>query len=322
MVNWGIIGPGHIAHKFAQDLQLSSQANCYAVASHTPHKSQEFAAKYGFTHYYTEYERLFLDEHVDVVYIATPHVFHYENALKALGCNKPVLCEKPIAINYRQLSTMIDCARQQNVFLMEALWSRFLPSYVRLKEILDSQEIGQVQYIEAQFGFVGNHKGKSRLFTRQLGGGALLDIGIYTVFLAQYVLGANHKVTSEAILKDGVDVQTIVELQYDAAKCVLQCSFLNQWENKAVIIGTKGTITLNGPFHMATQLTVECMGCSRTENLPFIGNGYFHEIEAVNTAIQNQHKESLMTHASSLQLMETLDTIRTQIGVQYEGDSL
>ena len=175
---WGILAPGKIAHKFAAGLPFVPGAELYAIGSRNSEKAKEFATQYHAPVSYGSYEALAGDPKVDIIYIATPHAFHMDNTLLCLKNGKAVLCEKPLAMNLRQVQAMVQAARDNNSFLMEALWSRFLPNITKAKEILKSGKIGRATHLVADFGFKADFDPKSRLFDPNLGGGALLDIGI------------------------------------------------------------------------------------------------------------------------------------------------
>mgnify|MGYP000952611482 FL=1 len=180
-INWGIIGLGNIAHKFATDLLTIEDAKIYAVASRNQEKANEFASKYNATKAYSSYEALAKDPHIDAVYIATPHTLHKENTILCLDHGIAVLCEKPFAMDSDELNEMIAKAKDKNVLLMEALWTYFLPHYRYVLKALEDRIYGDVIKLEADFGFYRAFDNSSRLFNKSLGGGSLLDIGIYPI---------------------------------------------------------------------------------------------------------------------------------------------
>jgi len=188
-IKWGIIGLGKIARKFADDLQLVANNELVAVASRSVERSQSFADHYQVKNYYGSYDEILQDDEVEVIYIATPHTGHYENTLKCLEYGKAVLCEKAFAMNLAQVEEMVAKAKEKQLFLMEALWTRFSPSMLKTIELVESGAIGNIRSIQADFGFNTPFNPDSRLFNKQLGGGSLLDVGIYPVFLASTLLG-------------------------------------------------------------------------------------------------------------------------------------
>jgi len=190
--NWGIIGMGRIAHKFAQDLQLLPNARLWAVASQDTTRAAAFAGQYKAPHHYGSYEAILSCPELDVVYIATPHVTHCSNTLMCLEAGIPVLCEKPLAMNAAEAESMVQTARQRQVFLMEAMWTRFLPATLQMLKWIEEGRIGEVISVKADFGFRAPFDPQSRIYNKALGGGALLDIGIYPAFFEPVAIGAAH----------------------------------------------------------------------------------------------------------------------------------
>src|SRR5688500_1806251 len=186
---WGIIGPGKIAEKFGEALLNCPNTELWAVASRDKERARLFAIKYNASKYYDQYEDLVNDEEIDVVYVATPHTFHRSHALLCLEKKKAVLCEKPLSVNYQSALEMITVAKENKVFLMEAMWTRFLPAIREVIRLIESGEIGKVVFIRADFGFSFPDDKESRIYNMKLGGGSLLDIGVYPLFLALYLLG-------------------------------------------------------------------------------------------------------------------------------------
>lgn len=206
-IHWGIIGLGKIARKFAEDLKLVPNCKLVAVASRDLTKAQSFAQDFGATYAYGDYEEITRNPIIDVIYIATPHHLHYENTVCCLENKKAVLCEKPFAMNLRQVQEMVALARKEEVFLMEALWTKFLPSFQKVNEIIKNGHIGEINMVQADFSFKANYNPESRLFDKALGGGSLLDIGIYPLFLATTLLGKPENIKAMATFdKTGADV--------------------------------------------------------------------------------------------------------------------
>ena len=198
-INWGIIAPGKIAQKFASDLKLVEGANLLAVASRDETRAKEFALEYNAQKHYGSYLDLVKDPDVDVVYIASPHPFHFEQSLLCLNHGKHVLCEKPMCMNVQEVKQLIDVAQSKNLFLMEALWTRFIPSFVKCKNLVEQGEIGEILYIQADFGFRAEYDVQRRTFNKELGGGSLLDIGIYPVFFALEIAGKPWEIKATGI---------------------------------------------------------------------------------------------------------------------------
>lgn len=321
--NWGIIGPGKIARKFASDLLLAEKANLYAVGSRDLQKAREFATEYDANKFYGSYQELANDPTVDIVYVATPHVFHFENTMMCLKAGKSVLCEKPFAMNTAQVRRMTEEAQKRKLFLMEAIWTRFIPGTEEFIKLLDQKIIGEISSIHADFGFRAPTT-SARLFERSLGGGALLDVGIYPAYLALLTLGAPANIQATArMTQNQVDSFCAMLFEYDSgSQAVLACSVESQTPTEAYIHGEKGTIKLHSRFHHPTRITLSLdNGEDQILDIPYAGFGYYHEIVAINENLQNGEIENKkMSHQMSIQLIATLDSIRQKIGLTYEAD--
>lgn len=319
-IRWGIIGPGKIAAKFTEDLNLIENAVLEAVASRNVERAKKFAKEFGANNTYGSYEELFANQNIDVVYIATPHVFHKELAIKALKSGKNVLCEKPMGVNSNEVRKMIETAKENNVFLMEALWSRFHPSLLDIKAKIDTRAIGQIRYINADFAFYAMDRDKSsRLLNPNLAGGSLLDIGIYPVFLSYLLLGMPKNILASAHLNnDGLEKQVAMTLVYEDAHAVLASGFTYNSRMSAEIAGEKGNFYLDPRWHEADGYTVEIDGAVEKIKLPKHGNGYTHEIEEVHNCLLAGKKESeLWSLADSKNLIQLLDEIRNITGIHF-----
>jgi len=321
--NWAILGPGKIAKKFVTDLKTLPNANLYAVGSRTSKKAKAFAKEFGFTKSYGSYEDLLSDPKVEAVYIATPHVFHCANTLLALDKGVAVLCEKPFAINSKEVALMVDKARASNTFLMEALWTLFIPHIKKTKELVTSGVIGEIQSIKADFGFKAIFDIKSRLFDPQLGGGSLLDIGIYPLLFAQAFLGTPESISASAILgATKVDEELSVTLKYAGGKMAQAHSTLrNQTPTEAYIYGTKGHIHIPTRFHEPVPhiSVLEYDGMKKTVyQMPQQAIGYKYEAAAVMDYLAAGKKESEVASLQfSIDLMQTMDKVRAEIGLVY-----
>lgn len=320
-INWGILGPGKIAHKFTAALSGVENARIYAVASRSIEKANQFAKQYGAQKAYGNYEEMFNDTELDVVYIATPHSHHFENTLKFLNNRIPVLCEKPITINSRQLNTLVGTARDKNVFLMEAIWTRFLPTIETTLETLKSGQLGKVKVLTADFGFRADYDPDSRLFNPALGGGSLLDIGIYPVFLSLLLLGYPEDIKALAVKADtGVDYSMAISLKYkDGAIASLNCTFGAHTETAADVYCEKGHIHINPRWVSPSSLRIY-----RDNNEPedkkftYGINGYVSEIEEVMQCLNEGKTESPKLNLDfSLQLMRLLDELRRICDISY-----
>jgi predicted dehydrogenase len=322
-IRFGILGPGKIANRFCEALQtLAPDAQVYAVASRDEQKAKEFATKFKALKYYASYEQLVADPQVDVVYIATPHPFHFEQAKLCLHSGKPVLCEKPMTISLKQTAALVEIARTQHVFLMEAMWSRFIPAIVKVKELIDAGDIGEIKFLHADFGFISPNDLNLRTFNKSLGGGAQLDVGVYPMFLALWLLGKPDSVKAHASLAiTGVDDNTSVMLGYkNGASASIFSSFVSDSVKDAVIMGTKGSITLHSAWHKATSFTIKKNNAEPEHfEYPYKSNGLqFQAIEVIQCLREGKTESKRLPLEMSLLMAITADEILKQIGVLYE----
>jgi predicted dehydrogenase len=326
-IRWAILGCGRIARKFAADLRLVDDAELTAIASRNKETLELFAKDFPCRHLHNSYEGLVTNKEVDVIYVATPHSHHYEHTILCLNHNKAVLCEKAFAINSRQAIEMVKTAKERKVFLMEALWTKFLPHYKKLQELLQQKILGDLKSVLINFGFNTAGNPAQRLFDPSLGGGTLLDIGVYNVFMTMSILGKPDFI--EAIMtpaSTGVDEQIAVLFKYKSgAMAQLFSSFATNLPTQAEINGTGGCITLTSRFYepsAAIQLSKKVP--YERENIPVDkegGFGYQYEARHVNECLKKGLIESpVMTHADTLVLMEVLDTIRIKAGIKYPAD--
>lgn len=318
-IRWGIIGLGNIANKFAADLLTVDGVELYAVASRSQQKADNFAKKYQASKAYNCYETLASDANIDAVYIATPHSLHKENALLCLQQGIAVLCEKPFAMNADEVNSMIAAAQKNNVLLMEALWTYFLPHYHFVLTELKNNTYGKLLKIEADFGFVREFDGESRLFKKSLGGGSLLDIGIYPIFAALSTLGVPDSITANATFFDnGADSSCSMIFNYNNAVALLKSTLLQSTPCEAVFYCQRGIIRINRGFHGPS--TISLINGANEKNIDFNckTHGYNYEISHFNELLRQGKTESdIMTFNFSRNLMETLDTVREIIGLKY-----
>ncbi len=317
---WGILGAGKIANKFAQDLSTVPGAVLYAVASRSIDKAEEFAKKHQVSKSYGTYLDLAEDKQVDIIYVATPHVFHFEHAMLCMKHNKAVLCEKPMALNFQQAETMISYARQKNVFLMEALWTQFLPHFKFIMELKDSKKYGKLLELEADFGFNAPFDPEKRIYNKELGGGSLMDVGIYPVFLALSLLGKPDKITAKAKIGiTGVDENCSVNFEYtNGAKAQLYSAVNKTTPTIATLIFEKAKVVINSRFHEPSSVTIESDGIIETMKFPVNTLGYDFEAIHVQKMLESNKIESdAMTFQKSFDLIEMLDAIRSKIGLVY-----
>lgn len=319
-VRWGIIGLGKIAHKFAEDIQKVPNAELLAVASRSKAKADAFAKLYNAERAYDNYQLLADDPQVDAVYIATPHAFHKEDTLLCLNLKKAVLCEKPFAMNSMQVKEMIEAAKASETLLMEALWTMFLPHYQMVLKLIKEGAIGNITGLEADFGFKPHYDPESRIIKKELGGGSLLDIGIYPIFLALSVLGMPDDIEASATFFDtGADSSCNMLFNYgNHVKAHLRSSFLEQTPTSATIFGDQGKMSIHPKFHAPSSFSIEKEGKIQKHDFEVSTNGYSFEIEHFSNLLLDGKTESpLMTFRTSEQLIQLLDTVRERIGLVY-----
>ncbi len=313
--NWGILGIGKIAHKFAEDLALLPNARLPACASRSMERASGFARQHRIPRAFGSYEELAACPDVDIVYIATPHASHAEAALLCLEHGRAVLCEKPIALNPPEAQRMADKARSSGAFLMEALWTRFLPPTLQVLEWLSQGAIGKVQAVKADFGFAAPFDPRSRLFDPALGGGALLDIGIYPAFIALLALGMPRRIRAASSFgPTGVDEDTAMIFEYEhGALAHLHASIRYPTATEAFIYGEQGHIHLHSRWHHTRQLTLTpSTGAPAVLRYDYPGYGYQFEAAEVMRCLDAGLEESPMWPLEkSLELMKVLDDART-----------
>ncbi|MGG7605228.1 Gfo/Idh/MocA family protein [Massilia sp. BKSP1R2A-1] len=323
-VRWGILGTGGIARAFALGLKHAPGAVLAAVGSRTQDSADTFARELGIAHAYGSYEALADAPEVDIIYIGTPHPMHAENALLALGGGKAVLCEKPFTMNRVEAGEVVALARAKGLFLMEAMWTRFMPALAEVKRIMASGEIGAITQVHADFGYSATLDPEHRVNKLELGGGALLDLGIYPLSIACALLGQVESVRAQAVFTDtGVDASTAFTMKHSGGTLsICSCSMRARSASELVVSGTGGSIRMHRMFHLAERITVELQdGSSRTIPTPYLGNGYTHEaIEAGRCLREGLLEHPWMTLDDSLNLMALLDEIRGQIGLRYPSD--
>jgi predicted dehydrogenase len=323
-IRWGILGTGKIARAFAAALKDTPHSVLAAVASRSDASAQAFASEFGAAAAYGSYQALAIADGIDIVYIGTPHPQHAANAMLALAGGKAVLCEKPFTMNRREAEEVLALAREKKLFLMEAMWTRFMPALAEVKRIIASGEIGTPSQVICDFGFAATEDPAHRVNNPELGGGALLDLGIYPLSIAADLLGPVTAVQAQAVMgPTGVDIQTgFTLLHAGGALSVCSCSLRARTPAELTIAGPLGHIRMNSMFHRATSITVALAdGRTRTVATPFLGNGYVHEaIEAGRCLREGLLESPGMTQADTLALMGVLDTIRSQIGLSYAAD--
>lgn len=320
MIKWGIVGAGNIAHSFSKDLALVIGGELTAVASRDLDKARSFANEYGAPNAFGSYEELFTSDTVDVIYIATPHTTHAELSIAAMKAGKNVLCEKPVGVNKGEVEAMIKVAKENNVFFMEALWTRFNPTIKKVKELVDNGTIGDIGYLHADFAFYALDRDENgRLLNPALAGGSLLDIGIYPIFLSYLMLGIPKDIKATAnFYKTGVEEQISMIFNYEKAQAILYSGLNSNSEMKAEIAGSKGSIFVHPRWHETSGYTLEINGDSSVVEVGKVGKGYTYEIEEVHKCLNAGKTESdLWSHQNSRDLIEIMDTIRSKTGIVF-----
>jgi dihydrodiol dehydrogenase / D-xylose 1-dehydrogenase (NADP) len=319
--NWGIIGPGRIAQQFADGLKVIEDAALYAVASSKLERATAFAAKNGGEKTYTSYDALVNDPQVDAIYVATPHRFHFENVMLCLNAGKPVLCEKPLTVNAAETKKLIETSKAKKVFLMEALWTRYLPIYQQVRQWLETDTIGDVKFLSSTFGFMAPKAADDRWLNPELAGGTLLDMGIYPISVSQWVTGQEPQsfVVQSLLGKTGVDELTAVVLKYpNGVVSQFNSNFLVTNVNDFFIYGTQGHIRIHPNYWGSSGATLVTEGQELTVSKPLSGGGFEYETEEAMRCIRAGMLESPgMTHATTLATMQLMDKIRAEIGLKY-----
>jgi predicted dehydrogenase len=318
---WGILGPGRAAGVFASDVRALPGAELVAVASRTEENARAFAAEHRIPRAHGSWVRLAEDPGVDVVYVATPHGLHHAAAAMMLDAGKAVLCEKPMTLDAEQAADLASRARQGGLFLMEGMWTRCLPAIRRMTEMIAAGAIGEPRLLTADFGIPAAPDPRNRLWIPELGGGALLDVGVYLASLARLILGPPTAVAASATLTPaGVDATTTFTLSHaDGAQAALACSMVTDSQRAAVISGTEGRIVIPRRFYAATNFEL-WRGELMVERVhaPSIGHGLAHEVAEVMRCRDAGLTESpLMPLAESVGVLRTLDEVRALIGVHH-----
>ncbi len=320
-LRWGILSTGRIAHKFAQGVGATETSEIVAVGSRTQDKADAFGDEFDIPNRHGSYKALVADTNIDAIYVGTPHPMHAENTILCLQGGKAVLCEKPFALNAAQAREMIDTARAAGLFLMEAMWSRFLPPIRKAKELVDAGAIGELRMIIADFGFRGAWKPETRTLNPDLAGGGLLDVGIYPISLSSMFFGEAQAVASQAhIGQTGVDEQAGIVVKYNGGRiAMITTGVRTQTPMEAWLLGTQGRIHLQKQWWRGKPLTLMVDGKDpETIAPPTEENGFKYEIEEVARCIAAGKVESdIMPLDESLSIITLLDEIRAQWGLKY-----
>ncbi|MEM7032749.1 MAG: Gfo/Idh/MocA family oxidoreductase [Chloroflexota bacterium] len=320
-IRWGIIGPGNIAKRFAGGLAVLDDATLQAVASRSQEKADAFADEFGAPTRYTSYQDLVADDDIDIIYIATVNPFHAEQMLLCLEAGKPVLCEKPFTINTAEAKKVVQVAREKKLFLMEGMWTRHFPLMHKLRQILADGVIGEVRMLNADFGFSGQVNPTSRLYDLNLGGGGMLDVGIYPLSLASMIFGKPEKLSSFAdIGETGVDELSVLMMQYPAGEVAVVYSAIRaSMPHDSMIMGRKGRIRIHSPWWMPTKMTITVNGKDdEVVEMPMEGTGFNYQIAEAGRCLREGKLESdVMPLDETISIMEMMDEARTQWGLKY-----
>ncbi|GGD90172.1 Gfo/Idh/MocA family protein [Paenibacillus nasutitermitis] len=323
VIHWGIMGPGNISGTFASELAHAPEAKIAAVAGRSIEKAQAFADKFAIPQAYGSCEELANDPQVDIVYVGTLHPIHNENVMTCLRAGKAVLCEKPFTMNAAEAREIADYAKERGLFVMEAMWTRYLPVIKKVREWLDSGVIGETKLLKTEFGFDAGWNPEGRLLDPEKGGGTLLDAGIYPISFASMVFGSQPtKIQSTAFIGEtGVDEQFSLLFDYEGtATASLHGSVRLSMNNDAWIYGTKGKIHIP-EFLAAKKATLYVNGQEEetTSDDRTITGHLFQALEAMDCLREGRTESSIMPPSETVQLMETLDAIRAQWNLTYSG---
>jgi len=320
-IRWGIIGAGYIANEFSKAMKVVENSVVYGVASRNIDKAKKFQEQYNINKAFGSYEELVKCDEIDAVYIATLHPFHKENMLLCLKYNKHVMCEKPITMNASEIEEVMKVAKEKKLLVMEAMWTRFLPVLQEVKEKIDSGIIGDVNIIQGDFGFNAEYNDEGRVYNKKLGGGALLDVGIYVISMAYFFYNKKpSKINAFShIGPTGVDHKTAIIFAYDNNNLAqLSCSVSCNTNTELILNGTKGRIYI--PKFFGTQkYELEVYGeLKEAYELPFKCNGHEYIIEEFNDCLRNNKTDNeIIPSDETIQIMKTIDEIMTIIGLNY-----
>ncbi len=320
-LRWGILGAGKIARKFGEAICATEGSAVYAVASRDMDNAKAYAHTYKATKIYFNYADLVNDENVDIIYIATPHAFHYGHTMLCLNNNKPVLCEKPMSLTLQQTTEMVAAATNNNLFLMEGMWTGCMPFVYKILSLIKEDAIGEPTYLTADFGFTAPYDAASRLFSKALGGGSVMDVGIYPIFLSTLIFGEPTTIKTVCKLTPtGVDEYANIVLQYPNGQTAHLLSSIGfNTAIEAEIIGTKGRIKIANPWFKATDFSVILNdGTKQHFSMPHTGNGFEHEIKEVMHCLDSGLLQSnKIPHQLTLSVSKIMGEILQEAGVSY-----
>ncbi|MCD6234738.1 MAG: Gfo/Idh/MocA family oxidoreductase [Candidatus Marinimicrobia bacterium] len=323
-IKWGILGTGRMAEIFTSELMHLPEAIVVAVGSRHHKKAEAFGERFHIPERFNSYSDLVNQSSADIIYVATPHPFHKDNTILALSAGKHVLCEKPFAINAREAESMITVSQTKGLFLMDALWIRFTPLMQWLKQALEDEVVGKPGLFSGAFGYAMDFNPESRVFNPHLGGGALLDVGIYPLSTSVWLLGMPVETKSLATLgESGIDERTgIVMKTADGMLSVFYTAVVNRTPYDFTVMGEKGMITVHEPWWHQNTLTIHPVsGRPIVKHFPFENRGYGYMALHVMSCIRKGLTESpAIPHEETLGIMKLMDQIREQIGLKYPGE--
>ena len=318
--NWGIIGTGMIAHKMADALMDVKGAKLISVCSRTKKNAKKFAKEYKLKSFESDIDEFLANKKLDIVYVATPHPNHCDETIKALKAQKHVLCEKPMGMNYGEVTEMIAKAQKKKLLLMEAMWTHFFPSIIKAKELIKKGKIGEVRMIDARFSFLGSQNRLDRKLNKDLGGGALLDVGIYPIFFAQmffddFPVG----ISGQAFIGEtGVDEVSAYLLKYEDGRLAKLASGVSlNTPSTAYIFGTEGFIEIP-QFWQPDKIILHSNQGKKKYKFKRLGNGYTYEVQHFHKLLDDNKLESnVISYSKSSDVIQIMDEIRRQIGLKY-----
>ena len=318
---WGIIGTGGIANAFAHDLQYLNNHVVKSVLSRDMKTAKNFSSNYKGCKPFNKEKLFFKNKDIDAVYIATPNTLHAKQSIESLQNRIPVLCEKPFSMNLQETQNMVSASKKNNTALLEAMWMRYLPHIDFLKKILKDDPIGKVHSLYACHGQNLKDVRNPRLWTKELGGGALLDLGIYVVSLSQMIFGTPKNIQAKSIFtKEGIDAKTSMIFEYNNGEIAnLNCTMYDSHPNRAVISGEEGWIEIDPTFYAPTTIRVISRNQKKiTYEENYHGHGLREQaLEMENCILKNNIESKKMTHSDSISVMEIMDNVRYKVGLKY-----
>lgn len=311
-IRWGIIGPGNIAKQFAHDFQFSEMAELKAVASNSSQKAKQFAHTFNIPTTYSNYQDLFNDPDIDAIYVATPHVFHFQNSMDALNANKAVLCEKPLTEDLSKTKALVEFSKSENKYLVEGMWTYFLPAIRKAQQWVKDGKLGRVLHIKSDFGFAFPYNKENRKYNPELAGGAVLDMGIYPIAMAWLILQKhpNDINVISHLAPSGVDDDVQMIFNYGSEIATLHTSFRCKLHNWTYIIGEKGYIAIPDFWRAKECFLYENETITEHFTDGRHGNGFNFEIDSVSKDLLLHKKESdIVPHSTSIALMEQMQKV-------------